>query len=85
MASATAVSIGGLKKADVQINRKMLAQLAVVDSGQFHRRGWRRQQLISFGRPMDHLLPQAYLIGRDRSAWWRRRAGRQADFSCAPR
>ncbi|MCX5938253.1 MAG: 50S ribosomal protein L20, partial [Cyanobium sp. LacPavin_0920_WC12_MAG_62_9] len=27
--------IGGLKKADVQINRKMLAQLAVVDPASF--------------------------------------------------
>ena len=27
--------IGGLKKADVQLNRKMLAQLAVVDPGSF--------------------------------------------------
>ena len=27
--------IGGLKKADVRINRKMLAQLAVVDPGSF--------------------------------------------------
>jgi large subunit ribosomal protein L20 len=27
--------IGGLKKADVRINRKMLAQLAVVDPGTF--------------------------------------------------
>ena len=27
--------IGGLKKADVQLNRKMLAQLAVLDPGSF--------------------------------------------------
>jgi len=27
--------IGGLKKADVQLNRKMLAQLAVVDPSSF--------------------------------------------------
>jgi large subunit ribosomal protein L20 len=27
--------IGGLKKADVRLNRKMLAQLAVVDPGSF--------------------------------------------------
>jgi large subunit ribosomal protein L20 len=27
--------MGGLKKADVRINRKMLAQLAVVDPGSF--------------------------------------------------
>ena len=27
--------IGGLKKADVQLNRKMLAQLAVIDPGSF--------------------------------------------------
>ena len=27
--------MGGLKKADVRLNRKMLAQLAVVDPGSF--------------------------------------------------
>ena len=27
--------IGGLKKADIRINRKMLAQLAVIDPGSF--------------------------------------------------
>ena len=30
--------IGGLKKADVRLNRKMLAQLAVADPGKLHQR-----------------------------------------------